>query len=156
MLRVLDLSVEVGGRRTLTGASFTVQPGDKVGLIGRNGAGKTSMLRVLAGETEPADGTVKRVGALGYLNQDPRRQVGATETSALQHVLGGRGLDEIVVRMEKLRLRMEEDPSDENVHKHARAVDEFERRGGYAAESEVRRIVAGLGLTADRVDLPLR
>jgi len=156
VLRVVDLSVEVGGRRTLTGASFTIQPGDKVGLIGRNGAGKTSMLKVLAGEAEPADGNVKRVGALGYLNQDPRRQVGATETSALQHVLGGRGLDEIVVRMEKLRLRMEEDPSDDNVHKHARAVDEFERRGGYAAESEVRRIVAGLGLTADRVDLPLR
>ena len=156
MLRVVDLSVEVGGRLTLVGATFTIHAGDKVGLIGRNGAGKTSMLKVLAGEAEPADGHITRTGALGYLNQDPRRTAQVSEATALQHVLGGRELDEIVVRMEKLRLRMEEDPSDDNVRKHARSVDEFERRGGYAAEAEVRRIVAGLGLTADRVDLPDR
>jgi ATPase subunit of ABC transporter with duplicated ATPase domains len=150
------MSVEIGGRRTLTGASFTVQAGDKVGVIGRNGAGKTTMLKVLAGEAEPLEGTVTRAGAVGYLNQDPRRTEHAADVTALNHVLSGRALDEIVVRMEKLRLRMEEDPSDENVRKHARSVDEFERKGGYAAESEVRRIVAGLGLTPDRVDLPLK
>ena len=49
MLSVRELSVEVGGVLTLEHASFTVRPGDKVGLTGRNGAGKTSLLRVLAG-----------------------------------------------------------------------------------------------------------
>ena len=156
MLRVVDVSVEVGGRLTLVGASFTVQPGDKVGLVGRNGAGKTSMLRVLAGEGDPVEGRITRTGAVGYLNQDPRRTAHVVDTSALNHVLSGRELDEIVIRMEKLRLRMEEEPSEENVHRHARSVDEFERKGGYAAESEVRRIVAGLGLTPDRIDLPLK
>ena len=74
MLRVVDVSVEVGGRLTLVGASFTVQPGDKVGLVGRNGAGKTSMLRVLAGEGDPVEGRITRTGAVGYLNQDPAAQ----------------------------------------------------------------------------------
>ncbi|HVM55421.1 MAG TPA: ABC-F family ATP-binding cassette domain-containing protein [Acidimicrobiales bacterium] len=156
MLRAVDVAVEVGGRKTVVGASFTVHVGDKVGLVGRNGAGKTSMLKVLAGEAQPVAGSVSRTGALGYLNQDPRRSAHVSAETALQHVLGGRQLDEVVVRMEKLRLRMEEDPSEANVARHARAHDEFERKGGYAAEAEVRRIVAGLGLTADRVDLPLK
>ena len=51
-------SVEVGGRFTLTGASFSLHAGDKVGLVGRNGAGKTSMLKVLAGEAPAAAGVV--------------------------------------------------------------------------------------------------
>jgi ATPase subunit of ABC transporter with duplicated ATPase domains len=155
MLRAVDVAVEVGGRKTVVGASFTVDPGDKVGLVGRNGAGKTSLLKVLAGEAPAIEGRVLRTGALGYLNQDPRRTAHVSESSALQHVLGGRGIDELVVRMEKLRLRMEEDHSEANIGRHARAVDEYERRGGYAAEAEVRRILAGLGLGADRVDLPL-
>src|SRR6185295_16846886 len=58
-------------------------------------------------------------------------------------------------RLEKLRLAVEEDPSDRNVTRFARAQEAFEHQGGYSAESEVRRIVAGLGLTADRVDLPI-
>ena len=156
VLRVVDVSVEVGGRLTVVGATFSVQAGDKVGLVGRNGAGKTSMLKVLAGEAPPAQGHITVTGALGYLNQDPRRTAQAVETTALEHVLGGRGLDEVVTRMEKLRLAMEEDPSERAIQKHARAVDEYEQKGGYAAESEVRRILAGLGLSADRTDLPLK
>ena len=156
MLRAVDVTVEVGGRVTVAGASFTINPGDKVGLVGRNGAGKTSLLKVLAGEAPAVDGAITRTGALGYLNQDPRRTAHVVEVSALQHVLGGRGLDELVVRMEKLRLAMEEDHSDRNIARHARTVDEYERHGGYASEAEVRRILAGLGLERDRVDLPLR
>ena len=147
--------MEVGGRLTLTEATFAVRAGDKVGLVGRNGAGKTSLLRVLAGESPPFAGTVSRTGGLGYLNQDPRTSEAAGASRALDHVLSGRGLDELVVRMEKLRLRLEEDPTSANVTRHARAVDAFEHADGYAAESEVRRIAAGLGLADDRLDHPL-
>jgi ATPase subunit of ABC transporter with duplicated ATPase domains len=157
VLQVRNLSVEVGGRLTLVEASFTVHPGDKVGLVGRNGAGKTSMLAVLAGHTPPAGGDVVRRGALGYLSQDPRTAAstrGAT-TTALDHVLSGRGLDELVTRLEKRRLILEENPSEDNVARHARALDAFELAGGYAADAEVRRIAAGLGLPDDRLDLPL-
>jgi ATPase subunit of ABC transporter with duplicated ATPase domains len=149
------LSVEVGGRLTLEEASFTVAPGDKVGLVGRNGAGKTSLLRVLGGESQAAAGHVVRQGGLGYLNQDPRVSGEAAETTALAHVLSGRGLQDATLRLEKLRIAVEEDPSPRNVERFARAQEQFEVQGGYSAEADVRRIAAGLGLGADRVDLPI-
>ncbi len=158
MLQARSLSVEVGGRLTLVDASFTVAAGDKVGLVGRNGAGKTSMLAVLAGLSPAHGGEVARRGALGYLSQDPRTAAATTGegVSALDHVLSGRGLDQLAITIEKRRLALEEDPSEANVARHARAVDAFELAGGWAAEAEVRRIAAGLGLPADRLDLPLR
>ena len=157
MLQARSLSVEVGGRLTLVDASFTVAHGDKVGLVGRNGAGKTTMLGVLSGHRPAHGGTVLRRGALGYLSQDPRTAATTTGAgiTALDHVLSGRGLDQLAVTIEKRRLALEEDPSEANVARHARAVDAFELAGGWAAEAEVRRIAAGLGLPADRVDRPL-
>ena len=155
MLQVRNLSVEVGGRLTLSEASFGVRAGDKVGLVGRNGAGKTSMLKVLGGEREPAAGVVFRDGALGYLPQDPRPHGEGVDATALSHVLSGRGLDEAALRMEKLRLAIEEDASERNVARFTRAEERFAAAGGYGAEAEVRRICAGLGLGRDRVDLPL-
>jgi ATPase subunit of ABC transporter with duplicated ATPase domains len=155
VLQARDLSVEVGGRLTLVEASFTVRAGDKVGLVGRNGAGKTSLLRVLGGERPDAGGTVVRQGALGYLPQDPRPAGSGVDGTGLSHVLSGRDLDEAARRLEKLRLTLDEDPSDRNVGRFARAEDSFRTAGGYAAEAEVRRLAAGLGLAADRLDTPI-
>jgi ATPase subunit of ABC transporter with duplicated ATPase domains len=155
MLQVRDLSVEVGGRLVVDHASFTVVARDKVGLVGRNGAGKTSLFRVLGGEVEPTLGRVIRKGGFGYLPQDPRIAGVLDGRTAITHVLSGRGIDEALVRIEKLRLSMEEDPSERNVARYSRAEDEFASSGGYAAESEARSIAAGLGLKADRLDLSL-
>jgi ATPase subunit of ABC transporter with duplicated ATPase domains len=158
MLAARDLSVEVGGRLTLEEGSFTVAAGDKVGLVGRNGAGKTTMLGVLAGRSPAHGGQVVRQGALGYLSQDPRtlHDAAADGQSALDHVLSGRGLDQLAITIEKRRLALEEDPSPRNVARHATSVDAFELAGGWAAEAEIRRIAAGLGLAGDRLDLPVR
>jgi ATPase subunit of ABC transporter with duplicated ATPase domains len=155
VLQARGLSVEVGGRLTLVEASFTVRAGEKVGLVGRNGAGKTSLLKVLAGEAPSAGGTVAHPGALGYLPQDPRPRGSGVDATGLGHVLSGRGLDDAARQLEKHRLAVEEDPSDRNVARFARAEDAFRSDGGYAAESEVRRLAHGLGLTPDRVDLPI-
>src|SRR5947199_8073001 len=150
-----DVAVEVGGRLTLEGASFDVRAGDRVALVGRNGAGKTSLLRVLAGEAQPLAGSVTCRGRLGWLPQEPRRDDDADAGRALDHVLAGRGLDDAMVRLEKLRLAVDEDPSGANVARFSKAEDAFTLAGGYAGESEARRLVAGLGLGADRLDLPL-
>src|SRR5436190_20862130 len=125
VLQVRDLSVEVGGRLTLEDATFTVRAGDKVGLVGRNGAGKTSLLKVLGGEAQPAAGTVLRQGDLGYLLQDVRPEGAGVDATALSHILSGRGLDEAARRLEKLRIAMEEDPSERNVNRFARTEDRF-------------------------------
>src|SRR3954454_12681398 len=98
MLQVRELAIEVGGNVVLEGASFTVRARDKVGLVGRNGAGKTSLLRVLGGAAEPKSGVVHRSGGLGYLSQDPRLDAIDDQVSGVDHVLSGRGLDVARVR----------------------------------------------------------
>jgi ATPase subunit of ABC transporter with duplicated ATPase domains len=155
MLQAHDVSVEVGGRPVVAGLTLTMRAGDKVGLVGRNGAGKTSLLKVLAGEAPAAHGGVLRKGQLGYLRQDPRIRKGDSGLSALTYVLEARGLGEATVRLEKLRLALEEDHSRQNVARFSRAEEEYRDAGGYSAEADVRRICAGLGLAADRVDLPV-
>jgi ATPase subunit of ABC transporter with duplicated ATPase domains len=156
MLSVRALMVEVGGTLVVEGAAFTVRAGDRVGLVGRNGAGKTSLLKVLGGMAEPKAGVIQRPPGFGYLPQDPRLDQVSPETNALTHVLGGRGLDELAQRLEELRLKMEAQPGDERlVGRWSRTHDRFEHAGGYAAEAEAKRLLAGLGLRADRVDRPI-
>jgi len=155
VLSVRDLSVEVGGRLTLREATFTVRAGDKVGLVGRNGAGKTSLLKVLGGEAAPAGGKVSLQGRLGFLSQDPRRLAEVDAVSAVTHVLSGRGLDQMAERLEKRRLAVEEDPSERAVARYAAVEEEYANAGGYAADSEVRALLAGLGLEQSRAELPV-
>ncbi|MEI8398594.1 MAG: ABC-F family ATP-binding cassette domain-containing protein [Actinomycetes bacterium] len=155
MLQVQNVTVEVGGKNVVQGATFTVMARDKVGIVGRNGAGKTSMFRVLGGENDPAAGKVMRSGAFGYLSQDPRTSPEQEARSAIGHVLSGRNVDADLARLEKLRVVMEKDPSDKNVAKFSKAEEEFTLKGGYSAESEARSISAGLGLKEDRLDLAL-
>ncbi len=155
MLQARNLSVEVGGRHVVEGATFTVSPRDKVGIVGRNGAGKTSLFKVLGGEAEATQGSVVRTGGFGYLPQDPR--IGGVHDSrrAITHVLSGREIDDQITRIEKLRIAMEESPSDEAVARYSKAEETFRVNGGYAAESEARAIAAGLGLGQDRMELEL-
>jgi ATPase subunit of ABC transporter with duplicated ATPase domains len=156
VLAVRNLTVEVGGTLVVEGASFTVRAGDKVGLVGRNGAGKTSLLRVVGGMAMAKAGAVHRPQAFGYLPQDPRLDGVPDDVTPITRVLGGRALDELTDRMEKLRLAMEERPGDERiVARWSRAHDAFEHADGYAAEAEARRLLAGLGLRSDRADRPI-
>jgi ATPase subunit of ABC transporter with duplicated ATPase domains len=155
MLQAQALSVEVGGRLLVDGASFTVMPRDKVGIVGRNGAGKTSLFRVLGGANEPAAGKVVRKGGFGYLPQDPKIEGDHNSRSAIQHVLSGRGIDEELIRIEKLRIAMEESPDERNVGRYSSAEEQFRLSGGYSAESEARALAAGLGLGEDRMEQPI-
>jgi len=155
VLNVRDLVVEIGGKTIVDGVTFQVRAGDKVGLVGRNGAGKTTLFKTLGGAAPAKSGKVARDGATGYLSQDPRQEAVPDDTNCLTHVLSGRGLDEAATNLEKLRIALEEDPSDRNIVKFSDAQERFENDGGYAADSEARRLVDGLGLRPDRLDLTL-
>src|SRR3989454_2813618 len=154
VLQVRNLALGVAARRVLSDAGFTVAAGDKVGLVGRNGAGKTSLLKVLAGEDDAAGGLVLRRGTLGYVPQNPRPRAEAANT-ALSHILSGRGLDRAAARLAELHLVLEHDHSPESIERYSAAEERYRHDGGYSSESDARRIASGLGLRLDRVDLPL-
>ena len=154
VLQVRNLAIDVAARRMLSDASFTVAAGDKVGLVGRNGAGKTSLLKVLAGDDDAAAGVVLRRGTLGYVPQNPRPRAEAAPT-ALTHILSGRGLDRAAARLAELHTRLEHDHSLASIERYSAAEESYRLDGGYSSESDARRIAGGLGLRLDRVDLPL-
>src|SRR3989440_12042923 len=154
VLQVRNLAIDVAARRMLADASFTVAAGDKVGLVGRNGAGKTSLLKVLAGDDDAAAGVVVRRGTLGYVPQNPRPRAEAAQ-NALSHNLSGRGLDGAAARLAELHTRLEHDHSLASIERYSAAEEKYRLDGGYSSESDARRIAGGLGLRLDRVDLPL-
>jgi ATPase subunit of ABC transporter with duplicated ATPase domains len=154
LLQVRGLAVDVVARRVISDANFTVAAGDKVGLVGRNGAGKTSLLKVLAGENDAAAGLALRRGTLGYVPQNPRPR-GEASAPALSHILSGRDLDKAAARLVELHQRLEHDHSAATIEKYSEAEERYRHLGGYSGEADARRIAAGLGLRPDRVDLPL-
>ena len=142
----------VGARTLLEPTSFQIASGDRIGLVGRNGAGKTTMTKILAGEGMVAGGQITRTGTVGYLPQDPR--TGDLEQLARDRILSARGLDQILVRLATYTHAMAdadtEDARDDAMRRYARAEAELAAAGGYAAESEAARISANVGLP-DRV-----
>jgi ATPase subunit of ABC transporter with duplicated ATPase domains len=155
VIRAQELTIEVAERVLVDDASFSVYPGDKVGLVGRNGAGKTTLLRTLGGERAATSGRVTVTGAFGFLPQDPRTDRARAKDVAMAYVLSARGLDTQRDQLEKLRLDMEGDASERAIRRFSNAEETFRDAGGYRAESDVYRILAGLGLPADRALLPL-
>jgi ATPase subunit of ABC transporter with duplicated ATPase domains len=151
MITARHLHVRAGARILVDDASFRIAPGDKVGLVGRNGAGKTTMTRILAGEAQPAGGEVTRSGSVGYLPQDPR--TGDLTELARDRILSARGLDDVVRRLRQYEQEMgHSDPavSERAMQRYARADAELHAAGGFAAEAEAAQIAASLGLP-DRV-----
>ncbi|MGQ0804946.1 MAG: ABC-F family ATP-binding cassette domain-containing protein [Actinomycetota bacterium] len=155
MLIARNLAVEIGAQTIVDGVDLHVGAGEKVGLVGRNGAGKTTLLRALGGAEPPKAGLVRRPAATGYLAQDPRTDVVADDVTCLAHVLEGHGLARLQDQLEKARVGLEEDASTANVNRYSHLHERFDAAGGYSAESEVRRLAAGVGLGADRLDLRL-
>ncbi|MFZ2510609.1 MAG: ABC-F family ATP-binding cassette domain-containing protein [Gordonia sp. (in: high G+C Gram-positive bacteria)] len=153
MITATDLEVRAGARTLLSapGDALRIAPGDRIGLVGRNGAGKTTSLRILAGETEPYAGTVRSNGPIGYLPQDPKE--GDLSVLAKDRVLSARGLDQLLAQMARQQTLMESDDDakrDKAIAKYARLEERFGTLGGYLAESEAARICNNLGLP-DRV-----
>jgi ATPase subunit of ABC transporter with duplicated ATPase domains len=149
MITATDLELRAGARILLEPLTLRVNPGDRIGLVGRNGAGKTTALRTFANEAMPHAGRIERTGATGYLPQDPR--TGDLDVTARDRVLSARGLDSLVDDIAKIRIELAETPDDDAlIRRYGNLEDRFLTLGGYAAESEAARICANLGLP-DRV-----
>ncbi|TJZ57543.1 ABC-F family ATP-binding cassette domain-containing protein [Streptomyces piniterrae] len=144
--------MRAGARLLLSDISFTISPGDRIGLVGRNGAGKTTLMTALAGQAEPDAGTITRTGPVGFLAQDSR--AADPTVTVTDRILSARGLDRALraLRTAEAAMAHATGPAEleraMNRYTHAEAA--FQAGGGYAAEAEAARVAAGLGLP-DRV-----
>ena len=157
MITARNLTVRAGARLLVDDASFRIGDGDKIGLVGRNGAGKTTMTRILAGEALPAGGEVTRTGSVGYLPQDPR--TGDLDVLARERILSARGIDEVVRRLRVAEEQMgstDEAVRERAMRRYANADAELHAAGGFAAEAEAAQIAASLGLPDRVLGQPLR
>jgi ATPase subunit of ABC transporter with duplicated ATPase domains len=143
------LTMEIGDRTLLADASFVVGAGEKVGLVGRNGTGKSSFISLLVGEPVPAlrhRGNVRVLGSFGYLPQAPIPCGLGLEPTGFSHVLSARGLDVLDDALQAARAAMGDDPTEENIELYTDLQEQFQDNGGYAAESVMARLADGLGL----------
>lgn len=156
MISVQNLELRAGARLLMEDVTFRVDNGDKIGLVGRNGAGKTTMTKVLAGLALPAEGTVTRSGSIGYLPQDPK--VDDMTQLARDRILSARGLDGVAKKMRQAQEDMaNEDESirAKGMRRYDRLEAEFIAGGGYAAESEAAVITSNLDLPERVLAQPL-
>jgi ATPase subunit of ABC transporter with duplicated ATPase domains len=156
VLAVNGLELRVGARVLMEDVTFRVERGDKIGLVGRNGAGKTTMTKVLAGEGLPTKGTIDRTGEIGYLPQDPRS--GNPEDLARTRILDARGLGQLMIGMEAAAMDMastDSAVSEKAMKTYGNLQDRFLSLGGYAAEAEAASIASNLSLPDRILDQPL-
>ncbi len=151
LLSLKDIKKSWGARETLKGVSFTVSPGEKVGLIGRNGSGKTTLLDIISGRTAPDEGeiAVSRGTKIGYLEQEAAYKDG---NSLLDEMLRARP----DVLSLKRRLREAETTLSEAglpaLEAYGLLQEEFEKCGGYAYDNLVTGALTGLGFDKSEFD----
>ncbi len=160
MLIVRDLRIEIGPRLLLDGVSFSVQPGDKIGLVGRNGAGKTTLMRTLMKQRQPSSGVVTTSGRVGYFSQEAALpDLETPDMTALERILAARDIGVLQRRIEATRVEMgattDEVQRERIIRRFARLQDEFDAKGGFVAEAEAKRTAAALGIGHDELSQPV-
>jgi ATP-binding cassette subfamily F protein 3 len=159
MLQVGNVSKRFGDNCILDGVSFTLNAGERVGLVGPNGCGKTTLLQVIAGRQVPDTGSVHFTRPnvrVGYLEQSLTY---APEQSVGQIVLSKQGtLAELRQRMAKLSTQLAGTTGQEQrrlLKRYAEAQTQYEARGGYEVAHRMRAILDGLGLGSVGTDTPV-
>ena len=145
-VRSLVKSFELG-KNILDGLSFTVTAGERVGILGHNGCGKTTLFRILVGELRPDEGEVMIAPSkrLGLISQIPVYPEGWTTEQVLKDA--HRHLYQIAERMEELSLEMEQDSSRALLAEYDRLQEDFRRLGGYDMDTDRSRVANGLDIS---------
>lgn len=145
LFRLSDVKKSYGGDEILRGVSFQINPNEKVGLVGRNGAGKTTVFRIVIG-TESADsGDVVSMNGLRLGLLDQHVDFGAGETVHTAALSAFKEIHDIEAEMRLLEKRMETDHSEETLHRYADLQIAFEQADGFTYSARAEAILQGLG-----------
>ena len=147
LFRLSEVQKSYGTHDILRGVSLQVNPGEHVGLVGRNGAGKTTIFRLVSGEESPDSGDVVRARGvrLGLLAQHVHFEPGSTVHESALAAFGH--LQQIEHEMHLLEHRMAEAPDDleKVLERYSDLQHEFEREGGFEYAAKAEAILLGLG-----------
>jgi ATP-binding cassette subfamily F protein 3 len=156
LINISNLTKSYGARDIFSGLTFGIEKGARLGIVGPNGVGKTSLLRILAGVDEASSGSIHRTRGvrIGYLSQEADFQMSGTLWDACESVFA----DVIAQQAELSRLEHEmADPAlaEEALEKYGKMQHEFERRGGYTYQTRIRQVLGGLGFQSEDYSLSL-
>lgn len=159
-IEIINGSVEYDGNTVLSEINFSVSDKEKIALVGRNGSGKTSILKCISGEVPLVSGTgdekfsfsISGAPKIGYLQQvslNDELTLRQEILSAYKDVVG------LENKLQNLLDKMSENPSDENVGAYSRAMERFENIGGYLYKKEYLTAASKFGFSAEDLDKKL-
>lgn len=157
MFVLQDITFEFGSRVLFSDLSWHIRPGEKIGLIGANGTGKSTLLRIISGEYTPAAGDISRRNdmVIGFLNQDLLSYLSDKSILDVAMEAFERAL-KVHEEMEAILEKLETDHSDKTLEQLHRLQTEYEMLDGYQLQSKAEEILEGLGFSTDDLKRPLR
>ncbi|HET6722987.1 MAG TPA: ATP-binding cassette domain-containing protein, partial [Chitinophagaceae bacterium] len=150
-----NVTFEFGARALIKDATWHIQPGERIGLIGYNGTGKSTILKLFVGEYLPSAGTVEKSKntSIGYLHQDLLSF--DTNDSIFEVALSAFGKILLLEKeIEELGKRLEKDHDDKLLHDYTDKLHELETLGGYNIHHKTEEILQGLGFANSDLKRP--
>lgn len=157
MLSIQNISFYYGDRALYDDASLHIKPKDRIGLIGLNGTGKSTLLKMITGDLTPESGDISmpKDCTIGFLNQDLLSY--QSEDSILRVAMQAFEQQlELQDQIDKLLKQMETNYEDSLVEKLTKAQERFETLEGYSIQAKAESILEGLGFTTEELQRPLK
>lgn len=152
------VSISFGERSILDNVSFLINQGERVGLVGPNGVGKTTIIKLILGELQPDSGsiTVSKSAKIGYMPQEFSDFEVPQNLTAQNFMLSVRGLDTLTERIEQICSALQESSNEKGLLLElAKLQENFERAGGYEASIKIKIIFSGLRIPEELVQKPI-
>ncbi len=150
LFRFSDITKSYGGNEILRGVSFQVNPGEKIGLVGRNGAGKTTIFRLLTGVESPDTGDIVSINGLKLGLLEQHVELEADETVHTAALSAFKHIHDIEAEMRRLEKVMETDHSDAVLEKYADLQIAFEQADGFSYAAKAEAVLLGVGFTREQ------